>query len=669
MAISVRLRSTCVGVSMLAALAALSAQSAIQYTYDENGRLTSVVDPSGDTAVYHYDAVGNLLSIDRHASSVVSIISFTPSASPIGTTVTIAGTGFSSTPSSNTVTFNGTAATVSSASATQLVVTVPSGATTGSIHVTAPGGSATSATNFTVTTAFSAPTISSFSPSITQSGASLTISGTNFQTNPAFNRLVINIGGVPIGSATSTALTATVPSLTTSGKVSVTTPYGSADSTADLFVAPPGYTASQVNTTGRVVLGTGQSFTISAASSIGLVLFDETAGHHASATFSAGTITGGQAVIYDADSSHYDNLGVGSTTLDSLGRFIDTIPLPRTGTYTLLLAPTSTPPATTTVTVYDVQDLTGALTLGTASSLSFTTPGQNALYTFSGTAGHRYSVQSTNGSPSPGNITTNLLDLDHYTPLGSSSGLGGFIEPTSMTATGTYAVSVDPFKSGTGNAQLTVYDVPADLTGTITPGGSAVAASLSTPGQNGTYTVGTPTNSRVSLNVSGLSPSGTVTVKASDGSTVTSGSMGVASLFLEPWTFASGQTITVDPSGANKGTATLTAYDVPADQTGTVTIGGSAVAVSCNVPGKNAFLTFSGTASQHVTVHVTSNTVLGVTVKLLSTDGTTVLASTTSVSGSFNLSSVTLPSTGTYTIKYDPSNALTGGANISVTSP
>ena len=35
----------------------------VQYFYDDLGRLTQVVDPSGNVAAYSYDAVGNLLSI------------------------------------------------------------------------------------------------------------------------------------------------------------------------------------------------------------------------------------------------------------------------------------------------------------------------------------------------------------------------------------------------------------------------------------------------------------------------------------------------------------------------------------------------------------------------------------------------------------------------------
>jgi len=60
-------------------VAGLSAQT-VQYVYDELGRLVAVVAPNGESAVYSYDAVGNLLSIARHAANAVTIVEFTPNA-------------------------------------------------------------------------------------------------------------------------------------------------------------------------------------------------------------------------------------------------------------------------------------------------------------------------------------------------------------------------------------------------------------------------------------------------------------------------------------------------------------------------------------------------------------------------------------------------------------
>jgi YD repeat-containing protein len=133
----------------------LRAQSSspVHYFYDAAGRLTSVVDTSGNAAVYNYDAVGNLHSITRSAlpgSNGLAILNFTPQQGPVGATVTIQGQGFSATPSADLVEFDGTPATVTAATATALTVTVPSGATTGPISVTVAGVTVTSSSNFKV---------------------------------------------------------------------------------------------------------------------------------------------------------------------------------------------------------------------------------------------------------------------------------------------------------------------------------------------------------------------------------------------------------------------------------------------------------------------------------------------------------------------------------------
>ncbi len=126
----------------------------ILYEYDALGRLVVVASPEG-ASKFEYDAVGNLLRIiTRRASDTpdpVAIFMLVPDRGPVGTEVHLYGKGFGETPAANQVAFNGTAATVTSASASRLVVTVPAGAATGLVTVTAPGGSATSLDPFTVT--------------------------------------------------------------------------------------------------------------------------------------------------------------------------------------------------------------------------------------------------------------------------------------------------------------------------------------------------------------------------------------------------------------------------------------------------------------------------------------------------------------------------------------
>lgn len=77
-----------------------------------------------------------------------TVTSFTPGLGGTGLTVTITGTNFSTVASENMVKFNGTAATVTEATASQLKVTVPAGASTGKIAVKVGTATATSADDF-----------------------------------------------------------------------------------------------------------------------------------------------------------------------------------------------------------------------------------------------------------------------------------------------------------------------------------------------------------------------------------------------------------------------------------------------------------------------------------------------------------------------------------------
>jgi len=84
---------------------------------------------------------------------------FVPTAAAVGAQVRIEGLGFGAAAADNTVRFNGVAATVLAVSPTTIDVTVPAGATSGSIQVVTAGGSHTSSAVFTVIAANAAPGI------------------------------------------------------------------------------------------------------------------------------------------------------------------------------------------------------------------------------------------------------------------------------------------------------------------------------------------------------------------------------------------------------------------------------------------------------------------------------------------------------------------------------
>ena len=85
------------------------------------------------------------------AAQVPSITSFSPASGSIGTQVTITGTNFNTTPANNIVYFGAVRATVSAATSTTIICTVPVGATYQPVSVTTNGLIAYSATPFKVT--------------------------------------------------------------------------------------------------------------------------------------------------------------------------------------------------------------------------------------------------------------------------------------------------------------------------------------------------------------------------------------------------------------------------------------------------------------------------------------------------------------------------------------
>ncbi len=430
----------------------------ISYQYDELDRLVSVIDPATDSATYSYDAVGNLLAIGRSPVSTVKIIEFTPNSGMTGSPVTIFGTGFSPTPAQNTVKFNGVIATVASVSATQIVTTVPAGAASGPIAVTAPGGAASSAAAFSVTGSNGAPTISSVSPTIVAAGSSVTIGGTNFDVTLGGNAVSFNIARAPVTAATTTALTVTVPSNATSGKVAVRTALGAATSTSDVFIPPaPSFTPADVDTTGRMSIGTSLTKTIASAGKIAMVVFDGTQGHKVSLKLSNVTIgtdvnCTAQVFIYNPDGSLLVVQCVGTN-----GGFIEPRLLPASATYTIIVDANPGNTGSITLSLYDVPpDPTGTVTVGGASApIATTVPGQNATVTFSGSLNQTVTVHLT--SNTMGLATVSLLKPDGSVLTTTQSSAAAFnLASQALPVAGTYSIFIDPFQANIGSITVQV---------------------------------------------------------------------------------------------------------------------------------------------------------------------------------------------------------------------
>jgi IPT/TIG domain len=547
--------------------------------------------------VYYYDAVGNLTRISRQSSALLSIIDFNPAAGPAGTVVTILGTGFDPTPGANTVTFNGTIATISSASPTELVVTVPPGAATGVIAVTSPAGSATSSAPFTVTTSTGAPAITGFTPTIGTPGTPISITGSNFEPTPTNNRLRFNIVPAPITSSTATNISVPVPGGATSGRLSLATPGGTTQSTDDFFVPPPPNAAADVIFTGRAAIG---GATINAAipsvGKIALIVFDGTAGQQVSVGISAGGIVETYTWVF-----HPNGTQMALMYSDNNGRDIQLESLPVTGTYTIRLAQVGFSTGTKPITLS--QDLIlGSIVVGGASvPVNITRPGQRARLTFAGTAGQRLTLGFPGASFFDA-ITVTKPDGTTFATSPGNTDLSIVMPP--LPTTGTYGILVDPRYADTRNMTLTLSE---EVSGSLVVDGSALPLTLARVGQVARVTFSATAGQRLNLAVTNANLSAALTILKPDGTTwvpptTVSNGTGIDTV---PVPATGTYTIVIDPGATVTGSLTLT---LSAEIGGSITIGGSPVSVSVTRPGQKARLLFSGTTGQRISLTATGAT-------------------------------------------------------------
>ena len=450
---------------------------------------------------------------------------------------------------------------------------------------------------------------------------------------------------------------------------------------AAVLVAPSGSVASAYTI---VPGGAPVTVATTAADENINVNFNGTAGARisvklSSVTFGTSTCCSTKVSVRKPDGTNL----VAPTNVGRNGGFLDVKTLPVSGAYRIFIDPQGTVTGSMVVTLYDVPpDAAVATTPGGAPvTVATTTPGQNALATFPGSAGSRIGLKMTNvtiGTSATASTKVSLLKSDGTTlvaPMNVGT-RGAFLEALLPTA-GTYKVVIDPLTSSTGGMTLTLYDVPPDVVAPITPGGAPLTLTTTVPGQNAKATFTGAVNQRVSLKIGPVSlttaadtarisitkPDGTALATAANYSSIG----GFVDLKVLP--AAGTYTIAVDPQSAATGSVTLTLYDVPADVVAPITFT-APLTVTTTTPGQNARATFTGAAGQQVGVRVTGVTIgpspTGSTkVSLLRPDGTALKSLTLGTSGGTLTPSV-LPLAGVYTVLVDPQSFATGSATLTL---
>ena len=666
------LRTLALGLCLLVGSAWAATAS---YYYDELGRLVETVAADGTSVLYSYDAVGNITSVKHDAVSTVGISGFIPTSGPVGTSVTIFGSGFNTTAASNVVKFNGVAATVTTATATTLTVTVPTGATTGTLSVANGAANATSSLRFTVASS-GAPTISSFTPTIGAWNTAVAISGINFQTTAATDKVLFGTIAAPVSTATATTITTLVPSPASSGKISVTTPFGVATSAGDFFDVPPGFNVANVQFTGRVTVGGAPLIaTTTTTGKIGLILFDGVAGSNVNyLQLTNVTASGGSVTVFSPDGSQVVSGSVAHSVIE-LPR------LPMTGTYTVVLAPA----AATSVTV-SLNQATALAVDGASVNITSADSGFGTYLSFQAAAGQNLGVGVSGVTFAGGAFgisQVSVIQPDGSTSTASAlcygNGSNCNLVLTNLPLGGTYLLRIYDSYQGNNYPAISggTVTLSSDKTATLTSG-TAYPLSLRS-GQNGRLkfagTAGqpatirfenmttTPANQNAAVTI--LKPDGTTLTTAVNGSSSTNG----ADIYVASLPTSGNYTVIVLPAAGAVTTMSITVNPVPE-----LVVDGAAVNISTSAVGYGTSLSFNATAGQNLGVGISGVTFAGgdfaiAPVSVLQPDGSTSTASALCWGNGSNCNLVltNLPTTGTYLLyiadNYQGSNypPITGG--------
>ena len=440
-------------------------------------------------------------------------------------------------------------------------------------------------------------------PLIGSIGTMVTINGANlypvpYQTTPAIN----GMSGVP-KTFSNSQVTFPVPPNAGSGKVAITTPFGSAQSTQDFYVTPPGVAVANVTTQKRITVGSNTSLTI-APGKYAAILFTATAGNWLSIQASGFTPSNasGTYTIYDTF-NHPILTGAISASEPSIHLPV----IPVTGSYSIWIQTDTLSPSMKVTASLAVDPTLAATGVGTAASTQLV--GQTARLLFNAVAGNnpRLAITGITSNPTDGG----WVYVDVYDPNNvfvrelscySTSSECAVALPN-VALSGTYQAIVNPYQFTMSFTMTLSQDVAAVLVP-----GQPQELDLTVTGQEGIASfTGTAAGQQVVLQVVSqtTTPTGndvSYTIYGPDGTELSA--FDSTGPMLQPLTLPSAGTYTIYIDPANSALAALQLEFIP-DATGTLTNDGTSHAFATTSPGQSLQLSFSALAGDNLGMALT----------------------------------------------------------------
>ncbi|MFI8515600.1 RHS repeat-associated core domain-containing protein [Streptomyces sp. NPDC085460] len=634
------------------------------YAHDAAGRLVGVTDPEGETARYRYDAAGNRLGIDRFASSSLSVLSVVPVRAAPGATIVLSGTGFSPTAANNAVSVGGIPATVTSASATRLTVTVPSGAGSGKVTVTEGGSTAEAAEQFTV--ASSGPTITAMQPASGGLGSEVVLTGSGFAAKATDNVVRFNGLVAVVKEHTPTSLRVEVPPNARTGRLELSTPDGAAAAPVDFTVTQGTEEASFEMTMRASVTDPDPSqVAVTVAERKTRILFDAERGDD------IGFGLEGSSFSSRADISLVSPQGVTVDASNFLGVSADweVLDLPLSGTYQFIIDPRTSD--TGSVAVMLSKSATGTLAFdGPTANSALTRLGQDGTWSFTATQGESLSI-AVDATAMATYVRCYLYlpdrTRDAYIP--TPKGDSGYVDIDALPQTGQYTLRCDPDAGGTGTMKVTVSHYAQ--AGALTPTSAPTVLELKRPGQDGIATFTAAAGDYVSLasTATTLPQYATIAIAGPDGKQITSFTSAVGrdgEWDSSALTAAGTYTVRVTARRLETGKVTLT-LSKPTSVVALL-LGGPAAKASATRAGQNIHTSFSAQAGANLSLAFAANTFTkSLSVTVVAPSGAKPVSNrlvSAGASGAIALTNVA--ETGNYRVQINPSSLATGSVNLSL---
>lgn len=474
----------------------------------------------------------------------------------------------------------------------------------------------------------------------------------NGRTDPAVNVLASEQGLVSL-----------VPNAT-SGRITVTTPSGTAVSAQDFFIPPPGHSASQVEVTGRVNINETRNVRIDRNGNLAILIFDGTAGTSVNLGFTD---------IFPSNSLFWLNKPDGTTlSTQTILRplfIVENIFLPVSGTYSLILKLDDLSGALQmNVGVYSSTNLNRTIIVdGPAETISITTPGQYATLNFSANQGQTLALDISN-------VSVPLSDLRVAIPGGNIITLindsGDVIRMADLPQTGTYQIIFDPVSTYTGSATFALRNIN-DISRNLIIDGPAETIPLNVAGQAARLQFNYAQESGILLNITNNSITDSrLFISSPSGGYVISNlpvAPGNTSIPLTNLTTSGIHEVYFVPQHGVIGETTFSLTSNP-DVQGLINIDGPPLTIGNVLAGQNIEVRFNGTSGQRAFIKL-NNSSFFAAISIFNPDGTPIAENIILNLGSQAAIDIhNLPQNGSYLILIDPFDNYVGNVTTQASS-